>query len=190
MCCRYSYGIRMADELLEKLGIESAEDMPCGEIGPAAASLIVRGEGGILRADKALWGFPAGSGGLMINARAETVLQKPMFSSSALYRRCVMPASRFWEWDEHKKRVGFEDPENEMMLLAGIWDLKDGAARFVVLTTEANDTVRPVHERMPLLLGMSEAEGWIKDLKAAERLMKKPMPPLRQLREQEQLRMF
>ena len=190
MCCRYYYNISMARDILERLRIEDdGLALPEGEIGPMDRSLIVTGGEKGLAVKEAQWGFPA-KGGLVINARVETALTKPLFSSSVMYRRCVVPAIRFWEWDANKNRVAFDDPASEFMLLAGFWNMVYESLRFVVLTTEANASVRAVHGRMPLILGEDEARGWIEDLSEAQRLMKKDMPPLNRVAPFEQLSIF
>ncbi len=108
------------------------------------------------------WGFPRYRGkGLYINARAETALEKPTFRDSALSRRCIIPARHFYEWDPEKDKFIFADEKEAPLYMAGLYNLYGDEDRFVILTTEANDSVSPVHPRMPLILKRDEIKPWI-----------------------------
>ncbi|MBR0209456.1 MAG: SOS response-associated peptidase family protein [Firmicutes bacterium] len=77
------------------------------------------------------------------------------------------------------------------MYLAGLWKpADDDVARFVVITAPANKSVSDVHDRMPLLIDEDEARAWILDEEAAKELLKKPLPDLEQIREEEQMSLF
>ena len=165
-----------------------------GTINPTDAAIIIGGRGGEaggrFAVQEARWGFAGRGGGLVINARSESIFQKPMFSSSALYRRCLVPAEIFFEWDPAKNKVGFREPGKELMYLAGLWRPEGEEARFVVVTAPANKSVADVHDRMPLLIDESEARAWVFDEEGARELLKKPLPDLTQIREEEQIKMF
>lgn len=99
-----------------------------------------------------------------INARAETLEIKPSFSESFQRRRCLIPADGFYEW----KRTGrarqaffFQMKDEAPFAFAGLWDewKKDGIAirSCAIVTTEANDLLEPIHDRMPVIL---PAESW------------------------------
>ena len=100
------------------------------------------------------WGFPGFQGkGLLINARAEAILDKKTFRESVLHRRCVIPARHFYEWSKNKEKYTFQSPkQDDTLFMAGCYQIYNGQNRFVILTTQANASVAPVHERMPLLL--------------------------------------
>ncbi|MGI6736380.1 MAG: SOS response-associated peptidase [Anaerovoracaceae bacterium] len=123
---------------------------------------------------------------LVINARAETAASRPMFRESLRQRRCIVPASRFYEWDAAKNKVTFWLPENPVLFLAGLYR----AGRFVILTTEANDSVRPVHDRMPLHIPPHSLNDWLRSAEAADSLLRRPQPQLRHAQEEEQLSLF
>ncbi|MBQ3705073.1 MAG: SOS response-associated peptidase [Clostridia bacterium] len=121
------------------------------------------------------WGFSMGEAGrggsrLVINARSETAPEKPMFRESWTFRRCVIPASWYFEW-EHvltqggRKKAGQKyavRSENESMLwLAGLYRMEEGLPVFTVLTREPAESVSWMHDRMPLILPESEAGLWI-----------------------------
>ena len=192
MCCRYYYSVNGWTRALNELDMQVEESfiLPDGQIGPGDKSLMISGRNGRMAVSEATWGFPSKDGGLVINARAETALVRPMFSSSMLYRRCVIPAESFWEWDYSKNKVGFTDPAGSMIYLAGIWNLIDGIMRFVVMTTAANAAMLPVHDRMPLIIAGQDVRRWVLDGEAFKQLIQREMPSLAALREEEQLSLF
>ena len=110
------------------------------------------------------WGFSSPiSKGLLANARSESVREKPTFRESALLRRCAIPASGFYEWDENKARYRFYRTDEELLWLAGIYRMENGLKRFTVLTREAAGAMIPIHPRMPVTLSGSEIGTWISD---------------------------
>jgi len=130
------------------------------------------------------WGFDGFDGKLLINARAEGIESKRTFAESIQERRCVLPASGFYEWDYDKNKVTFTLPDDPVMYLGGIY--KDG--RFVIITREANESVLKVHDRMPLIIG--DVEKWVNDKSAIKHFLTQPQPELCSERAYEQLRLF
>ena len=112
------------------------------------------------------------------NARAETVTEKPMFRRSIAFQRCVIPATGFYEWDAAKHKYFFQMP-GQPLYLAGIYDNISGVNCFIILTTEPNDSVAPIHDRMPLLLSHEQVRPWLVDAGAALELLCS-RPPLLQ----------
>lgn len=138
------------------------------------------------------WGFPRFQGkGLLINARVEAILDKKTFRDSVLHRRCVIPAHHFYEWCKNKEKYTFQSPKQDATLfMAGYYQIYNGQNRFVILTTQANASVAPVHERMPLLLERQELEDWIMEDAAVEIILAKKPIPLNRTAEYEQLKLF
>ncbi|MBR5641138.1 MAG: SOS response-associated peptidase family protein [Firmicutes bacterium] len=196
MCHRIWYTKFALERAMWKFGLlGEIEPLARGTINPNDLAVIFCGRDGSPSMQQAKWGFAGKEGGLVINARSESIFTKPMFSSSALYRRCLVPAETFFEWDPAKNKVGFQQPGKELMYLAGLWKPANGtgsddAPRFVVITAPANKSVENVHDRMPLLIDEDEARAWILDEDAAKELLKKPLPDLKQIREEEQLTLF
>ena len=104
-----------------------------------------------------------------INARAETLAERPMFRGLLKRNRCLVPASGFYEW---KKDGGRKTPyylrlkDDAIFAFAGLYDVwhdADGAplATYTIVTTAANEVVAPVHDRMPVILGRDDEERWI-----------------------------
>ena len=134
------------------------------------------------------WGFPGfDKGKLLINARAESVKDRPTFRGSFEQGRCVLPAAGFYEWDRSKEKVTFTVPDRPILYLAGIWRPYGPEKRFVILTREANASMAPVHDRMPLILTREEVAPWVGERAEAERLLVKELPMLKAERPYEQL---
>lgn len=127
------------------------------------------------------------NGPKLINARSETVLEKPAFHDAFRQRRCLIPVDGFYEW---KKRSNGRQPfyfsakDKQPLALAGIWSSHEYPGNHLVsscsiLTTDANSLMRPVHHRMPAILPESDWKFWL-DLPAdkAEDLLAllKPLP--------------
>ena len=134
------------------------------------------------------WGFPGfDKGKLLINARAESVKTRPTFADSFASRRCVLPAAGFYEWDRKKEKVTFRLGDKPILYLAGIYRPYGAEKRFVVLTREANDSMRPVHDRMPLILTKEEVRPWVGNIEEAGGILTKELPQLVAERPYEQM---
>lgn len=148
---------------------------PRYNVAPTQPVLVIP-NGGYRRADFFLWGLiPHWSkdpsiGARLINARAESAHTKPSFRDPFRYRRCLIPASGFYEWQETGGRIKqpwyFYNHDHRPLALAGLWDVwqaPDGSAMYscTILTTQANPDVAPIHHRMPVLLPPAAWESWL-----------------------------
>jgi putative SOS response-associated peptidase YedK len=105
----------------------------------------------------------------MINARAESVMTKPSFKGSFFSRRCIIPASAFYEWkkiDGGKQPMLIRKKNNSLMGLAGLWDKLEYPAGdtyygALIITTEANSIMSPIHDRMPVILDNKSYAKWL-----------------------------
>ena len=105
----------------------------------------------------------------MINARAETLMEKGAFKNLVDRRRCLIPADGFYEWRKEGKRkvpMWFHLNSKEPFAFAGLWDVwrrPDGSnlETFTVITTEPNELMRPIHNRMPVILRREDEEQWL-----------------------------
>lgn len=137
------------------------------------------------------WGFPQyQKKGLLINARAETALERRTFCDSVRYRRCIIPAKHFYEWDSDKNKVTFFREDRPILFMAGFYNRFQNEERFMILTTQANASVNPVHNRMPVVLDESELEDWVYDDKFTEYALHKIPPKLWRKQEYEQQSLF
>lgn len=162
-----------------------------GTVRPSDSAAVLTGGKERYAVKQMTWGIPRPAGkGLVINARSETMAEKPMFRESSLYRRCAVPAGGFMEWDEQKVKVTFCDPQQPVLFLAGVFELTAREPRFVVLTRAANESVVRYHDRMPLLLSPEGLHCWLAQGGDYTRCLQAEMPVLRAWQEVEQLRMF
>lgn len=193
MCGRYYVDDETAREI-EKLVRDLDRRMKMertGDVFPSQNAMILKGEGNHLAAEQMRWGFPGfEKGKLLINARAETALERPTFRESVQDRRCIIPARGFYEWNKSKEKFTFERKETPVLFMAGCYNQYEGQERFVILTTEANPSVAPVHNRMPLILEPEELKDWVLDDQATESLLHKTPVLLEQRAEYEQMRLF
>ena len=113
---------------------------------------------------KMRWGFKAPGGkGLVFNARSESVLEKRMFRDSVSHRRVAVPVSWFYEWNQSKEKYTFTREDGQVLFLAGFYSKYEDGDHFVILTTQANQSMAPVHSRMPLVLERDQVRDWIMD---------------------------
>jgi putative SOS response-associated peptidase YedK len=104
-----------------------------------------------------------------INARAETAATLPMFRDAMAHRHCLVPADVFYEWqtvDGHKQPWAIARADGDPMAFAGLWEGWRGPdatiiRSFTILTTDANDTLRKLHERMPVIVEPSHWPLWL-----------------------------
>lgn len=156
---------------------------------PAPGSVIE--ESPELHLEEMQWGFPQyQKKGLLINARAETALERKTFRDSVLHRRCIIPARHFYEWDSDKNKVTFFRKDRPVLYIAGFYNGFQDQLHFIILTTQANASVRPVHDRMPLVLEENELEQWIFDDRFTEYALHKNPPVLGREQEYEQQSLF
>ncbi len=164
--------------LAEKFFLDMVPDlMPRFNIAPTSDIAAVvpnpRSEGRLLKMFR--WGLvPPWSpgpevGAKMINARSETVLEKPSFREGFTSRRCLVPVDGFYEW---QKRDGIKQPflfrkkDRGILALAGLWAHWEypGGRQLntcTILTTAANSTMRPIHHRMPVILPEKDWKIWL-----------------------------
>lgn len=104
----------------------------------------------------------------LINARIETIVSKPSFRDAVRYRRCVIPASGWFEWQTTLKSVGkkqpyyFQPESGRLLAFAGIYEIWQGHLKTAaIITTDANSSVAPIHDRMPVLLSKENIAHWL-----------------------------
>lgn len=121
------------------------------------------------------WSKDRSIGSKLINARIETVDQKPAFKSSLLRKRCLIPADGYYEWlkiNEHKQPLRIVLSQSELFSFAGIWDRWIGSDltiySFSILTTTPVASITHIHNRMPLILSPEQESDWLKGPPSAE----------------------
>ena len=112
------------------------------------------------------WAKDAQLASNMINARAETVAEKPAFRAAFKRRRCLVPASGFYEWqktEDGKQPHVIRHADGHPMTFAGLWEENEvlGVRSCTFLTRPANDFMKPLHHRMPVLLQPEQYDLWL-----------------------------
>lgn len=193
MCGRYYVDDETAQEI-EKIvrSLDRKLQMThTGDVFPSQNAIVITEKACHLTAEQMKWGFPGfEKGKLLINARAESALERPTFRDSVQHRRCIIPAKGFYEWNKSKEKFSYERKDIPVLFMAGCYNWYDNQERFVILTTEANSSVVHVHNRMPLILEPGELEDWVLDDRATEYLLHKTPVLLQQRGEYEQMRLF
>lgn len=116
------------------------------------------------------WAKDEAMGNRLINARSETAAQKPSFRAAFARRRCLVPAQAFYEWQRTatgRQPYAFVPRDAELLAMAGLWEhwtAPDGRdlRTFAVLTCEANGLMRPIHDRMPVVLPPDQWDRWLR----------------------------
>jgi putative SOS response-associated peptidase YedK len=183
MCGRYGRFSRK-ERIEEFLGqaIEGAEELaPRYNVCPGVPDWIIRqpGAGATLRFEQFHWGLlpswtkhPGSRSALRrrpVNARAESVAEKPMFRDLLRERRCVVPIDGYYEWQSTstgKVPFWFHLKNAEPLFLAGLWDCwhegrPDAVASYILMTTTPNELAAKVHDRMPVLLHARDVSSWL-----------------------------
>jgi putative SOS response-associated peptidase YedK len=178
MCGRYSLHLAELAELRKQLGLSRvliADWQPRYNVAPSQLVPVVTVENDRvlrrLRWGLVLAGEPRKSSAVMINARVETLATRPGFRRAFRERRCVVPATGYFEWRKEPER-GAKQPlwihpkDGSVMALAGVWSgtvSGDGEVvdTFAIVTTDAPDTLRSIHERVPLELHGSDVDRWL-----------------------------
>ena len=170
MCGRYALDADI-DFLIEryKAIIMDTNFNPKPEVFPTNTVPVVRMLDN-LQIDQLKWGFmPSYAKSPLINARAETVDVKPTFKDSFLNRRCIIPATSFFEWekvDDKKIKRRINISEENVFSIAGLYNFffdKDGNKyeAFTILTTAANDSMKHIHDRMPVIIPREHEYIWL-----------------------------
>lgn len=178
MCGRFTLAPASGRLFGPRFGL--AEDVrikPRWNIAPSTEVAVVTRRDKDNRLDWMRWGLvPSWSkspddGAKMINARAETLAEKPSFRTLLEANRCLIPADGFYEWQARegapKQPWVFNEPGREVFSFAGLWtswispDRDETLESVTIITTEPNSVVAPVHRRMPVILPRESEERWL-----------------------------
>jgi len=178
MCGRYEYHPGEFSDLRIRFNLD--KDLPefksSYNIAPGQQVPVIIREGGRNKVKLMRWGLvPSWSpdpsiGNRMINARSETLTEKPSFKQLLGTHRCLIPADGFYEWRRDGKgkvpmRIVMKD--RQLFTFAGLWDVwrgdpEDGELyTFTIITTNANALLRPIHNRMPVIIDRLATNHWL-----------------------------
>jgi putative SOS response-associated peptidase YedK len=188
------FGLTRPEALqLERFGITELPPLdPRYNIPPSSDILVIRERKGVTEAEMIRWGLvPSWAkepsiGNRMANVRSDTALEKSSFRSAMQKRRCLIPADVFFEWQDvpgqkRRKPYAVAMLEGEPFALGGLWEAwrpKDGdwLITCAILTTEPNELLAPVHDRMPVIVRAQDYEKWI-DPASSSAVVKKLTEP-------------
>ena len=189
MCGRFA--ITLPDDamakIFEAMPGNDLPHVPNYNVCPTNDVHVIRSEDGTRLLVSMRWGFipqwykAPNDGPLLINARAETIAEKPAFRGACRERRCLIPASGFYEWtktEDGKRLPWYIAPaRDEVLALAGIWqDWEREGQRFrtcAIVTTSANAEMAQVHHRMPVMLQPKDWGLWLgEEGRGAAKLMR------------------
>jgi len=175
MCGRYAVTVD-SDAIQQAFSLDSVIDFaPRYNIAPTQYAPIITNEHpktlslykwGLVPS----WAKDAAIGNKMINARADGVAEKPSYRSAFKRRRCLVPVTGFYEWQKGdgkaKTPMYIQLKDAELFALAGLWEVwhspeGDELRTFTIITTDANEFMSPIHNRMPVILHKADYDLWL-----------------------------
>lgn len=189
MCGRYSFNVKREVLKVQLPGLSLPDDwIESLNICPTEQALVVQ-KTDTFELSPLRWGFKQSKSmskdfTLHINARSETIFEKVNFKDSAVHRRCIIPADSFYEWKTYgKAKMPYRilSTKDSILFMAGIWQTfdynNDTFSSFVIVTTESNDDIASLHNRMPVILDTeSKRECWLSNTVTKEELVKVMVP--------------
>ena len=188
MCCRYwtdeSPELRPIVEEMNRSPLmrkwqDKAKVKSYGEIFPTdVVPVIAPNRSGLRTVYPMKWGYSGKS--LLMNARSETAAEKPTFRDDWARHRCIVPASWYFEWEHYpgrkeKKHTGdkymIHPKDSAVTWLCGLYRIENGLPVFVILTREPGETLRFLHDRMPLIMPDELVTEWIRPDRKPEELL-------------------
>ncbi|MFP6743740.1 MAG: SOS response-associated peptidase [Alphaproteobacteria bacterium] len=161
-----AFGVEVHANLAARYNVAPSQDVAALRTGPDDQRELVMLRWGLVPG----WAKDPAMGNRMINARAETVAEKPAFRAAFRQRRCLIPADGFYEWqktpDGSKQPYLIARPDGEPFVMAGLWEHwapagEEPLETCAIITTEANDTLAPIHHRMPVIVTPGDHDAWL-----------------------------
>ena len=164
-------------ELQRKLDEQNnAETVKTGEVFPTDVVPVIANNKHLVPTPFAMkWGYSLPDGKLIINARSETAAEKPLFRDGMLNRRCLIPATNYFEWEKRGKekvKYAIRPSGRPMLYMAGIYRIEKGRAVFSILTREPAEQIVFIHDRMPVILPDATIADWLDPHNSAEELLR------------------
>jgi putative SOS response-associated peptidase YedK len=158
-----------------RYNIAPTQDVVSFLLNPLGVREIVEMRWGLIPS----WAKDASAGYKAINARAETITEKPFFRSAFKKRRCLIPASGFYEWKtKGKKKQPYLIRQGELFAFAGLWETwnLEPITSCTIITTAAGEAMQGLHERMPVILPPESFGAWLDPLTPQEQLLEMLRP--------------
>ena len=163
MCGRFT-STATPEELMRRFGVIITENLgPRWNVAPSQSATVIIRDGLKNAAISAEWGLrpAAGRKTMLINARMETANEKPTFSYAFLHSRCIVVASGWYEWSAPKTPWHIKPCKGGVLSMAGLFFRFGAQSRFVILTSAADQKLKRIHHRQPLVLGAGDEENWL-----------------------------
>lgn len=182
MCGRYFVDRAESPEDLERI-IDAlnrkGQIVKTGEVFPSDTVAVIANTKALTPSPFAMtWGYKLPDGKLIINARSETAAEKPMFRDGMMQRRCLLPATTYFEWEKRgseKIKYAIKPSQMEMFYMAGLYRIEGTQARCTILTRSPADSIAFIHDRMPVLLHKDALKDWLNPRYAAMDVLKAAM---------------
>ena len=163
MCGRFA-STATPDELMRRFGVTVLANLkPRWNVAPSQESLVIVRDGLHDEAVRMRWGLPPMARGrsFLINARMETVREKPTFRDSFNHARCIIVASGWYEWSAPKTPWHIHLSDGGIMAMAGLVVPAADGPRFLVMTSAADGALANIHHRAPLVLSRGSESAWL-----------------------------
>ena len=163
MCGRFSLSSNL-EELKNEFSNEVSGNFPAKyNISPGQNSVVISLKKNNLYLNKIQWGFKVPKlSKLVINARSETINEKPLFKNLFQQNRCLIPANSWFEWNNENKPYLIKHKKNDIIAFAGLQRLEENKERsFVIITAEAGRNLNTIHKRTPLVINKENFLFWL-----------------------------
>lgn len=174
----YTFRVPVDDRIRKRFNIAPTQEAPVVRTAKDGGREVALLRWGLVP----FWAKDLAVGNRMINARAEGVETKPAFRAAIQQRRCLVPATGFYEWRGEagrKQPYAVTLPDRPMFAFAGLWERwkpteGEPVETFTIVTTDANETVAQIHDRMPVILAPEAEDKWLSAEPAETRALLKP----------------
>ena len=169
MCGRYYIAEDDAAEelrqIIDAVNRRNPDAKTSGEIRPGDAVPVLANSPSLQPCAYAMrWGYTLPDGKLLFNARSETAADKALFQDGMAQRRCLIPATCYFEWEHHgreKIKYAIAPEGSRMLYLAGIYRKEGNRAACAILTREPAESIAFIHNRMPVILPAEAVSDWL-----------------------------
>ena len=171
--CGHFYDIHDIDDITSRFRVDRPRGLSLPlryNVAPSQSVPVIRVEDDKRELTLMRWGLiphwakDEKIGYKMINARAETVREKPSYRDAYASRRLIVPVSGFYEWKRdgaHKQPFAIRHPDQSPLAFAGLWGTWHDLDTFTIVTTDANADMQVIHDRMPLILSPEQIDEWL-----------------------------
>jgi putative SOS response-associated peptidase YedK len=161
----YAFRVPVNGRIGKRYNIAPTQEAPVVRVDAAGAREAAMLRWGLVPP----WATDIAVGNRMINARGEGIETKPAFREAMQARRCLVPATGFYEWTGpagRKQPYAINAADRPVFAFAGLWErwkprMGEPIETFAIVTTDAAEAVRPIHDRMPVILGREDEETWL-----------------------------